>query len=57
MYGGINLIVYSFPSLETFSLELFRLAALLHGSNVPEEVRIDLAWSCSGTGAATTRNS
>jgi hypothetical protein len=35
--------MYSFPSLETFSMELVGLATLLCVSTVPKEARIDLA--------------
>jgi hypothetical protein len=42
---GINL-VRSSPSLETFSLELVGLAALLCVSTTLKEMRISLSWSC-----------
>jgi hypothetical protein len=40
-------LVFSFPLLETFSLELVGFATLLRVSAAPKEGRKDLAWSCS----------
>jgi hypothetical protein len=51
---SILYLVSSFPSLDTFSVELVGLATLLYASTALKDVRIDIAGTCAGTGAATT---